>query len=194
MPMDLQRRAVLEAAIPTALAALCLTPSSAWAADRGVIVGGVPLTPDRAIAANVARSPMLGILATAIAATALQQLLDGKGPFTFFAPSDAAFEAMPPGSVEMLLRPENHPRLAKILTYHLVPGHLDSAALEARIKAGVGKAELETIEGDPLTVEMNGPRNILVSDTAHHAADIAIYDVTVSNGVIHVIDHVMLPR
>ena len=115
------------------------------------------------------------------------------GPFTVFAPTNEAFNALPAGTVDTLLKPENKATLTKILTYHVVAGKLDFAALQGKIQAGGGKAELATVQGEMLTLAMNGPRNITVTDSKGNVAQIETYDVYQSNGVIQVIDHVLMP-
>jgi uncharacterized surface protein with fasciclin (FAS1) repeats len=119
--------------------------------------------------------------------------LKGKGPFTVFAPVNGAFAALPAGTVETLLMPENKSKLAAVLTYHVVAGNYSAAALEKAIKAGMGKASLKTLAGGTLTARMNGARNIQIIDAAGNVANISTYDVTQSNGVIQVIDRVLLP-
>jgi uncharacterized surface protein with fasciclin (FAS1) repeats len=110
-----------------------------------------------------------------------------------FAPTDTAFNALPAGTVPTLLKPENKGKLSGVLTYHVVPGALTFDALAAQIKAGGGKAVLKTAAGGTLTASMNGPHNIVITDATGRTARIATYDVTQSNGVIHVIDTVLLP-
>jgi uncharacterized surface protein with fasciclin (FAS1) repeats len=118
--------------------------------------------------------------------------LKGAGPFTVFAPTNDAFAALPEGTVESLLKPENKATLARILTYHVVPGALDSATLKARIGAGGGKAVLKTVEGETLTVTSSGDM-FSVADQSGAVAHVTIPDVIQSNGVILVIDKVLLP-
>jgi uncharacterized surface protein with fasciclin (FAS1) repeats len=132
-------------------------------------------------------------LVAAVKAAGLVDTLKGKGPFTVFAPTNAAFDALPAGTVPTLLKPENKPMLTKVLTYHVVPGHLDFADLAKMITAGGGKATLTTVEGAPLTLMMNGMHNITVTDAKGDVAQITTYDVNQSNGVIQVIDKVLLP-
>jgi uncharacterized surface protein with fasciclin (FAS1) repeats len=110
-----------------------------------------------------------------------------------FAPVNRAFEALPPGTVDKLLQPENRAALTSILTYHVVPGRLDSAALRARVARGGGMAGLETVNGEKLTVRANGPSNLVVEDAHGGVATISTYDVYQSNGVIHVVTRVLLP-
>ncbi|MFI4926441.1 MAG: fasciclin domain-containing protein, partial [Burkholderiales bacterium] len=114
------------------------------------------------------------------------------GPFTVFAPTNAAFAMLPAGTVDNLLKPQNKATLAQVLTYHVVPGRLDAAALGEMIRAGGGRATLKTVEGEPLTVSMRG-NDIVVSDVKGDVATVTTSDVYQSNGVIHVVDHVLLP-
>jgi uncharacterized surface protein with fasciclin (FAS1) repeats len=118
--------------------------------------------------------------------------LQGPGPFTVFAPTNAAFDALPAGTVETLVKPENKDTLTGILTYHVVPGKLDSKALDAAIKAGNGKAMLKTVNGEELTFEGSGMK-LMLTDSKGHKAHITVADVYQSNGVIQVIDTVLMP-
>jgi uncharacterized surface protein with fasciclin (FAS1) repeats len=123
----------------------------------------------------------------------LVETLQGKGPFTVFAPTNEAFAALPAGAVDNLLKPENKSALAKVLTYHVVAGDYDAAALEKLIRKGNGTAQLKTVSGGTLWFMMNGPMNVVVKDEAGHVADISTYDVRQSNGVIQVVDRVLMP-
>jgi uncharacterized surface protein with fasciclin (FAS1) repeats len=122
------------------------------------------------------------------------ETLKGKGPFTVFAPVNAAFAALPAGTVDNLLKPESKAALTGVLTYHVVAGTFDAAAIERAIRAGHGTASLKTVAGGTLTAMMNGPRNIVVKDAQGNVANVSTYDVRQSNGVIHVIDRVLLPK
>ena len=159
-----------------------------------VMVGGEPMLPTRTIVENAVNSKDHTTLVAAVKAADLVGPLSGPGPLTVFAPTNAAFDALPPGTVGTLLKPENKAKLARVLTYHVVPGRLDGAALRQQVEAGGGKASLKTLEGGQLTVAMNGPRNLVVTDEAGNTAEIATYDVYQSNGVIHVVDRVLMPR
>ncbi|MBV8916133.1 MAG: fasciclin domain-containing protein [Acetobacteraceae bacterium] len=163
----------------------------AWA--QTVQVGGQPMFPSKTIVANALNSADHTTLVAAVKAAGLVDTLNGPGPFTVFAPVNAAFAALPPGTVETLLKPENKGMLTKILTYHVVAGSYDSARLRQMIKSGNGEATLKTVAGETLTISMNGPSNIVVRDRKGDTADVTITDVRQSNGVIHVIDHVLLP-
>ena len=158
-----------------------------------VQVGGQPMSPSKTIVANAVNSADHTTLVAAVKAAGLVDTLNGPGPFTVFAPVNAAFAALPAGTVDMLLKPENKPALTKVLTYHVLSGSYDSAKLRQLIKAGNGEATLKTVAGAALTFSMNGPTNITVHDGKGAVADITITDVRQSNGVIHLIDHVLLP-
>jgi uncharacterized surface protein with fasciclin (FAS1) repeats len=158
-----------------------------------VQVGGQPMFPNKTIVANAVNSADHTTLVAAVKAAGLVDTLSGTGPFTVFAPVNSAFAALPAGTVDTLLKPENKGMLTKVLTYHVVAGTYDDAKLKMMIKAGHGEAHLKTVEGETLTFTMNGPSNILVRDAKNETADITISDVRQSNGVIHVIDRVLLP-
>jgi uncharacterized surface protein with fasciclin (FAS1) repeats len=163
-------------------------------AQSSVMVGGEAMFPARDIVDNAVNSADHTTLIAAVKAAGLVETLKGKGPFTVFAPVNDAFENLPDGTVQSLLRPENKAALTKVLTYHVVPGRYDSAALIRAIEAGGGSAVLKTASGGSLTAMMNGPRNVVVRDEAGSVASISTYDVVQSNGVIHVIDQVLLPK
>jgi uncharacterized surface protein with fasciclin (FAS1) repeats len=158
-----------------------------------VQVGGQPMFPSKTIVANAVNSADHTTLVAAVKAAGLIDTLNGPGPFTVFAPVNAAFAALPAGTVDTLLKPENKPTLAKVLTYHVIAGSYDSAKLRQLIKAGNGEATLKTVAGATLMFSMNGPTNITVRDGKGDVADITITDVRQSNGIIHVVDHVLLP-
>jgi uncharacterized surface protein with fasciclin (FAS1) repeats len=157
------------------------------------MVGGQAMLPSRNIVENALNSPDHTTLVAAVKAAGLVKALEGAGPFTVFAPTNEAFNALPPGTVPTLLKPENKKQLTAVLTYHVVPGRLDMATLEKLITAGGGKATLKTLNGESLTAMMNGPHNIVIADAKGGVADISTYDVYQSNGVIQVIDRVLLP-
>ncbi|MGH7709172.1 MAG: fasciclin domain-containing protein [Vulcanimicrobiaceae bacterium] len=178
-----------------AVAALLGGVLPALAADTAMnpMVGGHAMSATKNIVANAVNSDDNKTLVAAVKAAGLVSTLQGPGPFTVFAPTDQAFADLPAGTVQTLLKPENKATLVKILTYHVVPGKLDFAALQSQIEAGHGKAELKTVQGETLTAEMNGPRNIVLVDSKGNAAQITTYDVYQSNGVIQVIDKVLTP-
>jgi uncharacterized surface protein with fasciclin (FAS1) repeats len=157
------------------------------------MVGGQAMFRTKDIVDNAVNSADHTTLVAAVKAAGLVETLKGSGPFTVFAPTNAAFAALPDGTVPTLLKPENKEQLTKVLTYHVVPGRLDAAALMKAIKKSGGKASLTTASGESLWVMMNGDRNLVVRDAKGGVASISTYDVGQSNGVIHVIDRVLLP-
>lgn len=160
--------------------------------DGTVMVGGAAMYPSRNIVQNAIHSKDHTTLVAAVKAAGLVQTLEGPGPFTVFAPTNAAFDALPAGTVTNLLKPANKAELTKILTYHVVSGRLDAKALDARIAAGGGQAKLKTVEGDSLTVKGSG-RHLTVTDDKGNVADVTIPDVYQSNGVILVVNKVLMP-
>ena len=175
----------------TIAAALAVT---APALAATVIVGGQPMFPNKTIVQNAVNSADHTTLVAAVKAAGLVDTLQGPGPFTVFAPVNSAFAALPAGTVDTLLKPENKPSLVKVLTYHVVPGTLTYNDLKSRVKKGNGQASLKTVSGGMLIVMMNGPNNLILKDEQGDVADITTYDVLQSNGVIHSIDKVLLPR
>ncbi len=172
-------------------AALTLGSSNAFA--QTTEVGGMAMYPTKDIVDNAVNSKDHTTLVAAVKAAGLVDALKGKGPLTVFAPVNNAFSALPAGTVETLLKPENKGKLTSVLTYHVVAGKYDMMALKAAIKAGKGKATLKTLAGGTLTARMNGMNNIQIVDAGGNAANISTYDVKQSNGVIQVIDRVLLP-
>ena len=126
-------------------------------------------------------------------AAGLVETLQGKGPFTVFAPINGAFSVLPVGTVENLLKPENKGALTGVLTYHVLAGRYTARDIEKAIKQGKGTATVTTVNGQKLTAMMNGPKNVVLKDAKGGVSSISTYDVRQSNGVIHVIDHVLLP-
>ncbi len=161
--------------------------------ERTVEVGGAPMYPSKNIVKNAVNSKDHTTLVAAVQAAGLVETLQSAGPFTVFAPVNAAFEKLPAGTVETLLKPENKSQLTKVLTYHVVAGKLDVNSLEAKIKAGNGTAELATVSGGKLWLMMKDGKWWLKDEKGNTAA-ISISDVYQSKGVIHVIDQVMLPK
>jgi uncharacterized surface protein with fasciclin (FAS1) repeats len=176
-----------------AAAAITLSAASAFAAGT-VMVGGQTMFPNKTIVDNAANSADHTTLVTAVKAAGLVDTLKSKGPFTVFAPTNAAFGALPAGTVDMLLQPKNKGSLTNVLTYHVVPGRIDGAQLRKLIKQGKGTAVLKTASGGVLWAAMNGPTNIVIRDEMGNWANIATYDVYQANGVIHVIDRVLMPK
>jgi uncharacterized surface protein with fasciclin (FAS1) repeats len=156
------------------------------------MVGGAPMYPSKTIVDNAVNSRDHTTLVAAVKAAGLVDTLQGPGPFTVFAPTNMAFDALPAGTVPTLLKPENKGTLTKVLTYHVVPGRLDAQAIAGQIRAGGGKAVLKTVEGEPLVATMQGS-DIVVTDAKGGAARVTTSDVYQSNGVIHVVDKVLLP-
>jgi uncharacterized surface protein with fasciclin (FAS1) repeats len=176
----------------TATAVLAVAfAGTALAADP--MVGGAAMYSSKNIIQNAVNSKDHTTLVAAVKAGGLVDTLEGKGPFTVFAPTNEAFSALPAGTVDTLLKPENKKMLDKILTYHVVPGRLDSAVLDQDIKKGGGKAELNTVEGGKLTVTGSG-KNLTIMDEKGDSASVTIADVMQSNGVIMVVDKVLMPN
>lgn len=161
--------------------------------ETTVMVGGAPMYPTKNIVENAVNSKDHTTLVAAVTAAGLAETLQGAGPFTVFAPTNAAFEKLPKGAVENLLKPENKSTLTSVLTYHVVPGKLNAKDLAAWVKKGKGAAELTTVQGGKLWVmEKNG--QWWLKDEKGGMAKITIADVNQSNGVIHVIDSVLMPK
>jgi uncharacterized surface protein with fasciclin (FAS1) repeats len=184
--------------LPATLVVSMLAACSPMMADHmaeapPVTVGGAPMYASKTIVANAVNSADHTTLVAAVKAAGLVDTLNSPGPFTVFAPVNSAFTALPAGTVDTLLRPENKPTLTKVLTYHVVAGKLSAETLAAMVKANNGAANLMTVEGMPLTVTMPKPDMLMVADQKGDIAHITISNVNQSNGVIHVIDKVMLP-
>ncbi len=166
--------------------------AEASASSRSMVtVGGAPMYANRNIIQNAVNSPDHKTLVAAVKAAGLVDTLSGAGPFTVFAPTDAAFARLPQSTVQMLLRPENKAMLQSVLTYHVVPGRLTAADLGQRIRNGGGAARLTTAQGGMLTARMNGS-NIVIVDSKGGVATVTQADVMQSNGVIHVTNRVSM--
>jgi uncharacterized surface protein with fasciclin (FAS1) repeats len=161
--------------------------------EPAVMVGGAAMYPSKDIIDNAVNSKDHTTLVAAVKAAGLVDTLKTPGPFTVFAPTNAAFAALPPGTVETLLKPENKALLTKVLTAHVVSGRLDAAALNQRVMAGNGRAVLTTVSGDTLVVTSSGP-NVMVTDENGGTALVSIANVYQSNGVIHVVNRVLVPN
>jgi uncharacterized surface protein with fasciclin (FAS1) repeats len=161
--------------------------------EKTVDVGGAPMYPSKNIVQNAVNSKDHTTLVTAVKAAGLVETLQSPGPFTVFAPTNEAFNMLPKGTVENLLKPQNKSALTNILTYHVVAGKLDTKELSRLIKEGNGKAALKTVSGGTLWASMKGNK-IILTDEKGGMAMVTIKNVYQSNGVIHVIDHVVLPR
>ena len=161
--------------------------------DANPMVGGMAMSRAKDIVDNAVNSPDHTTLVAAVKAAGLVDALKARGPFTVFAPTNAAFALLPAGTVDNLLKPENKTMLTSVLTYHVVAGRYDAKALMDLIKQGHGTGTLKTLNGATLWVMMNGDRNIVVKDGKGSVADISVYDVYQSNGVILVVDKVLMP-
>lgn len=159
-----------------------------------VWVGGEEMYPSRNIVENAVNSKSHTTLVAAVQAAGLAETLMGEGPFTVFAPTNDAFENLPDGTVDALLKPENKDKLTAVLTYHVVSGKMSFDDIAKMIKAGKGKAELKTVQGGTLWAMMNGPHNVIIKDGNGNVANIVTTDVFQSNGVIHTLDAVVLPK
>lgn len=156
-------------------------------------VGGQPMFKTKNIVQNAVNSADHTTLVAAVQAAGLVDALQGDGPFTVFAPTNDAFGKLPEGTVGELVKPENKATLTKILTYHVIAGKFDSKAVAAAIKAGKGKASLTTLSGGTLTASMEG-KDLILTDENGNKSKVTVADVYQSNGVIHVIDSVVLPK
>ncbi|MNK47049.1 Immunogenic protein MPT70 precursor [compost metagenome] len=162
-------------------------------AQKSVMVGGAAMYPNNNIIENAVNSKDHTTLVAAVKAADLVETLKGNGPFTVFAPTNVAFDKLPKGTVETLLKPENKKQLQNILTYHVVSGKLNSVNIAEAIKEGKGKAAFKTVSGGTITAWMKG-KDLYISDENGNKAKVTIADVNQSNGVIHVIDAVLLPK
>ncbi|MDH4447763.1 MAG: fasciclin domain-containing protein [Acidovorax sp.] len=167
--------------------------AAAFPAFAQVMVGGAPMLASKDIVDNAVNSKDHTTLVAAVKAAGLVDTLKSAGPFTVFAPTNAAFGALPAGTVDTLLKPENKPTLTKVLTYHVVAGKYDAAALTKLIADGKGMASLKTVAGGTLTAKASGSA-VMVTDEKGGTATVTIADVYQSNGVIHVVDKVLLPN
>jgi uncharacterized surface protein with fasciclin (FAS1) repeats len=161
--------------------------------EKAVTVGGAPMYPSKNIIQNAVNSKDHTTLVAAVKAAGLVDTLQGTGPFTVFAPTNAAFKKLPDGTVDTLLKPENKQKLTTVLTYHVVPGRMTASALMKAVKDGGGMAKLKTVEGDELVVKQPSAGKLTVTDAKGDVAAVTIGDVMQSNGVIHVVDTVLLP-
>jgi uncharacterized surface protein with fasciclin (FAS1) repeats len=183
---------VLSGAAAAGLAFAALTAVPTFAKEMTVTVGGAPMFPSKNIIQNAVNSKDHTTLVAAVKAADLVDTLQGKGPFTVFAPTNAAFAKLPAGTVDTLLKPENKGQLTQVLTYHVVPGRLTAKDLMAAAEKNGGKAMFKTVEGEDLAVQLKDGE-IWVWDAKGGTAKITIKNVMQSNGVIHVIDTVLLP-
>jgi uncharacterized surface protein with fasciclin (FAS1) repeats len=179
-------------AIAFGAAAALLTVGLAAQDNKVPMVGGAAMYPNKNIIENAVNSKDHTTLVAAVKAAGLVDTLEGPGPFTVFAPTNAAFDKLPAGTVDTLLKPENKDQLKKVLTYHVVPGRITAHKLEAMIKKGGGKAQLKTVEGGTITASMNGD-SVVLTDEKGGTSTVTQADVMQSNGVIHVVDTVLMP-
>jgi uncharacterized surface protein with fasciclin (FAS1) repeats len=175
-----------------AIVAMAITSLNARA-QQDPTVGGATMYPSKTIVENAGNSPINKTLVAAVKAAGLVDTLNSPGPFTVFAPTDDAFAKLPAGTVDTLVKPENKDTLTKILTYHVVAGKVSAKQLEGMIKKGGGKASLKTVQGEDLTATTSGDK-IILTDAKGGMASVTTADVFQSNGVIHVIDTVLMPN
>ncbi|MGO9744198.1 MAG: fasciclin domain-containing protein [Roseiarcus sp.] len=190
MPATINFRALALAAGLALAAPLVIAPGYA---AMTVMVGGAPMYPSKNIVENAIHSKDHTTLVAAVKAAGLVDTLEGAGPFTVFAPTNEAFAKLPKGTVETLLKPENKAKLTAVLTYHVVPGRYTAEDLAKEVDAMGGKLMLKTVEGEDITIERSGKSQLDVVDAKGDVARITIPDVLQSNGVIHVIDTVLIP-
>ena len=176
-----------------AIVAGSMSVSAQMMKDENPMVGGAAMYKTKNIVENAVNSKDHTTLVAAVKAAGLVDTLASAGPFTVFAPTNAAFEKLPAGTVESLVKPENKSTLTKILTYHVVAGNADSRSIMKAIKAGGGKAEFKTVAGGTLTASMEG-KSLVLTDEKGGRSMVTIADVRQSNGVIHVVDTVVLPN
>ena len=184
-------RTALFAAVATAGFA-AIPVQAKMMSSNTVMVGGAAMYPTKNIIENAVNSKDHTSLVAAVKAAGLVETLSGPGPFTVFAPTNAAFGKLPAGTVETLVKPENKATLTTILTYHVVAGKMNAKDIAAAIKAGNGKAVLTTVQGEKITASLMG-KTVMITDAKGGMSHVTIADVNQSNGVIHVVDAVLLP-
>jgi uncharacterized surface protein with fasciclin (FAS1) repeats len=188
-----KRFALIAVAACLALTATAAAPLSAESmSEKTVNVGGAPMYPSKNIIQNAVNSKDHTTLVAAVKAAGLVDTLQGTGPFTVFAPTNAAFAKLPTGTVDSLLKPQMKEKLVAVLTYHVLPGRLSVKDLWEASNKGGGKAKFKTVEGEELTVEFKG-QVLTIRDSKGNASKVTIQNVFQSNGVIHVIDSVLMP-
>jgi len=190
--MTITKSAFRAALFAVAASGLAVSADAKTMTSKTVMVGGAPMLPTKNIIENAVNSKDHTTLVAAVKAAGLVETLSGPGPFTVFAPTNAAFGKLPAGTVDTLVKPENKATLTKILTYHVVSGSMDSKAIVAAIKAGKGTATLTTVQGEPLTAKLMG-KKVMLTDAKGGMSTVTIADVYQSNGVIHVVDTVLMP-
>jgi len=190
-----RKRTILPTAVAAAalaFAAVAARPTLAQMKEQTVTVGGAPMYPSKNIIQNAVNSKDHTTLVAAVKAAGLVETLQGPGPFTVFAPTNAAFTKLPAGTVDSLLKPQMKEKLVAVLTYHVLPGRLTVKDLWEASNKGGGKAKFKTVEGEELTVEFKA-QTLTIRDSKGHASKVTIQNVLQSNGVIHVIDNVLMP-
>ncbi len=187
------KSAIRTSTLATILAFGALGVASGAMAQTMPMVGGAPMDPAKTIPENASKATNLTTLVAAVKAAGLAETLSGPGPFTVFAPTNAAFEKLPAGTVDTLVKPENKAQLTKILTYHVVPAKATSEAAMKMIKDDGGKHTVKTVEGEELTLAMKGDK-LTVTDAKGNVATVTQADVIQKNGVVHVIDTVLMPE
>jgi uncharacterized surface protein with fasciclin (FAS1) repeats len=192
LPMSTLSLTLRASMIALAAAGLSVTAGAKPMQAKSVMVGGAAMSPSKNIIENASKANNLTTLVTAVKAAGLVETLSGPGPFTVFAPTNAAFAKLPAGTVESLLKPESKDTLSKILTYHVVSGKMTSKNIAAAIKAGHGKATLTTVQGEPLTAMMRGGKLVL-TDAKGGTSTVIIANILQSNGVVHAVDTVLMP-
>jgi uncharacterized surface protein with fasciclin (FAS1) repeats len=191
--MKLKRFSAVMIAMVFGFTTMSLVAQDSMSAKKDPKVGGAAMYANKNIVENAVNSKDHTTLVAAVKAAGLVDTLESPGPFTVFAPTNEAFSALPAGTVDNLLKPENKDQLKKVLTYHVVSGTMDSKAIMKAIKDGGGKATLTTVEGGTLTAAMKGGK-LMLTDEKGGTAIVTIKDVYQSNGVIHVINAVLLPN
>ena len=184
---------LIRSTLAAAFAAASITASAVSAIAANPMVGGAPMYADKNIVENAVNSKDHTTLVAAVKAAGLVDTLASSGPFTVFAPVNGGFEKLPAGTVDTLLKPENKDMLVKVLTAHVVAGKLSGKTLMARIKANGGSYNMSTVSGDALTAKMRG-KSIYIYDESGGASRVSISDVNQSNGVIHVVNNVLVPK
>jgi len=182
------------AAPPAGTAPQTAAPAPAAAAAPNPSVGGAAMDASKTIVANASAAPNLSTLVKAITAADLTATLSAPGPYTVFAPTNDAFTRLPPDTLAQLMKPENKALLAKVLTYHVVPGTIDFAQLKAQIAAGNGTATLTTVAGQPLKVTITGNNVVTLTSVNGNVSYLETPDVHQSNGIVHVVNGVLLPK
>ncbi|HEX2764820.1 MAG TPA: fasciclin domain-containing protein [Allosphingosinicella sp.] len=183
---------MMKSPIRFALAAAALAAGAGTAVLANPMVGGAAMYANKTIVQNAVNSRDHKTLVAAVKAAGLVETLSGPGPFTVFAPTDAAFAKLPSGTVDSLVMPQNKGMLKSVLTYHVVPGRLTSTAIAAKIRAGRGMARLRTVQGQTLTARMQG-KWLVLTDAKGGTSRVTTANVMQSNGVIHVVDTVLMP-